>query len=51
MSDYIKNAGWIFAEKFVRIIVGFVLFALISRVLGPTEFGFYPIIKPLPQCY
>ena len=40
MSDYIKNAGWIFAEKFIRIIVGFVLFALISRVLGPTEFGF-----------
>jgi O-antigen/teichoic acid export membrane protein len=39
MSDYIKNAGWIFAEKFIRIAVGFVLFALISRVLGPTEFG------------
>lgn len=40
MSEYIRNAGWIFAEKFVRIFVGFVLFALISRVLGPTEFGF-----------
>ncbi|QMM53460.1 flippase [Enterobacter sp. RHB15-C17] len=39
MSEYIKNAGWIFAEKFIRIAVGFVLFALVSRVLGPTEFG------------
>ena len=39
MSDYIKNAGWIFAEKFIRIGVGFVLFALISRVLGPADFG------------
>ncbi|MCS5449773.1 flippase [Enterobacter huaxiensis] len=39
MSDYIKNAGWIFAEKFVRIIVGFILFALVSRVLGPADFG------------
>lgn len=39
MSNYIKNAGWIFCEKFVRIAVGFILFALISRVLNPGEFG------------
>ncbi|HBA7500434.1 TPA: oligosaccharide flippase family protein, partial [Escherichia coli] len=39
MSNYIKNAGWIFCEKFIRIAVGFILFALISRVLNPTEFG------------
>jgi O-antigen/teichoic acid export membrane protein len=39
MSDYIKNAGWIFTEKFIRIAIGFLLFALVSRVLGPTEFG------------
>lgn len=39
MSDYIKNAGWIFTEKFIRIAIGFVLFALISRVLGPADFG------------
>ncbi|EIL6205830.1 O155 family O-antigen flippase, partial [Escherichia coli] len=37
--NYIKNAGWIFCEKFVRIAVGFILFALISRVLNPGEFG------------
>ncbi|EPU6501835.1 flippase [Escherichia albertii] len=39
MSNYIKNAGWIFCEKFVRIVVNFILFALISRVLNPSEFG------------
>ncbi|MCP9676107.1 oligosaccharide flippase family protein, partial [Escherichia fergusonii] len=39
MSNYIKNAGWIFCEKFIRIAVGFILFALISRALNPTEFG------------
>lgn len=34
-----KNAGWIFVEKIVRTIITFILFALISRQLGPTETG------------
>ena len=34
-----KNAGWIFVEKIVRTIITFILFALISRQLGPTDTG------------
>ncbi|ENA5973492.1 flippase [Escherichia albertii] len=39
MSNYLKNAGWIFCERFLRIAVGFILFALVSRTLSPNEFG------------
>jgi len=39
ISPYFKNATWIFTEKFIRIVVTFVLFASVSKVLGPKEFG------------
>lgn len=39
MKSYVKNAGWIFVEKIVRTIITFILFALISRQLGPTDTG------------
>ncbi|EOU9539650.1 flippase [Cronobacter dublinensis] len=52
-QDYIKNAGWIFAEKFFRIGVGFVIFAFISRVLGPADFGllsYYQTLTTMLLC-
>jgi PST family polysaccharide transporter len=33
------NAIWLVADKFSRIAIGFVLFALIARHLGPEKFG------------
>ncbi|MEB7598150.1 flippase [Raoultella terrigena] len=39
MKSYIKNAGWIFFEKILRTIITFILFALISRQLGPSDTG------------
>lgn len=39
MQSYIKNAGWIFLEKILRTVITFVLFALISRQLGPSDTG------------
>lgn len=39
MQSYIKNAGWIFLEKILRTVITFILFALISRQLGPSDTG------------
>lgn len=39
MLSYVNNAGWIFLERIIRVIVGFILFAIISRVLGTKDFG------------
>ncbi|HDT3906314.1 flippase [Raoultella ornithinolytica] len=39
MKSYIKNAGWIFFEKILRTVITFILFALISRQLGPSDTG------------
>lgn len=39
MRGYLRNAGWIFVEKIVRVVITFILFALISRQLGPEDTG------------
>lgn len=35
----IKNFGWLSAEDIVRIILSFVMMALIARHLGPSDYG------------
>ena len=39
MLIYFNNAIWIFLEKFIRIVVGFVFLGLISSQIGVRDFG------------
>lgn len=39
MLSYFNNAIWIFLEKIIRIVVGFIFLGLISREVGVSNFG------------
>lgn len=36
---YFKNTSWLFAEKVIRLLVGFFVLILLTRYLGPERFG------------
>ncbi len=38
-QKYFKNTFWLFLEKFLRLISGLVVGALVARYLGPERFG------------
>lgn len=35
----IASFGWLFGEKFLRLVTGFLVGVLVARYLGPTDFG------------
>jgi len=38
---YFKNTSWLFAEKFLRMIVGLFVGIWVARYLGPEQFGLF----------
>ena len=41
LVKYIKNTGWLFLEKALRIAVTFTVWAMVIRYLGPEQFGVF----------
>lgn len=41
LQKTITNAGWLFADKIVRMGVGLFVTIIVARYLGPKEFGIY----------
>ena len=35
----LTNTGWLFGERFLRLGVGFLVWMLMARYLGPAQFG------------
>lgn len=38
---YFKNTSWLFAEKILRLVVGFFISIWVARYLGPDQFGLF----------
>jgi PST family polysaccharide transporter len=38
-KDILKNSQWLFLDKAIRAILGFVVLAWMARYLGPSQFG------------
>jgi PST family polysaccharide transporter len=41
LRKIIKNIGWLFADRILRMGVGFLVGAWVARYLGPQQFGLY----------
>ncbi|MBD2128171.1 flippase [Microcoleus sp. ZQ-A2] len=41
LRKIIKNIGWLFADRVLRMGVGFLVGAWVARYLGPQQFGLY----------
>lgn len=41
MLPVVANAGWLFADKIVRLAVGLVVWTWLARYLGPEQFGLF----------
>ena len=41
LQRIIANAGWLFADKIVRLGIGIIVTAWVARYLGPLQFGMY----------
>lgn len=41
MKKYFQNISWLFLEKTIRMIVGFLVMAWMAKYLGPENFGTY----------
>jgi PST family polysaccharide transporter len=39
LEKILKNLGWLFADKVIRIGLGFIITVWLARYLGPEEFG------------
>ena len=38
-KDILKNSGWLFLDKGIRAVLGFLVLAWMARYLGPSQFG------------
>ena len=38
-KKYFYNTGWLFAEKSVYLLAGFIIGIFVARYLGPSDFG------------
>jgi PST family polysaccharide transporter len=41
LQKILKNTGWLFADKIIRMGVGLLVGAWVARYLGPVQFGIY----------
>lgn len=41
LKKIIKNTGWLFADKVIRLLVGVFVWVWIARYLGPEQFGIF----------
>ncbi len=41
LQKIVKNTGWLFADRIIRMGVGLLVGAWIARYLGPVQFGIY----------
>lgn len=41
LQKVIKNTGWLFAERILRMVVGLFVGSWVTRYLGPEQFGLY----------
>lgn len=42
---YFNNTSWLFAEKIIRMIIGFLVLAWIAKYLGPEDFGVFNYVQ------
>jgi PST family polysaccharide transporter len=41
VQKIIANTGWLFVDKFVSLVAGLLVGALVARYLGPAQYGIY----------
>lgn len=51
LTKYLGNSAWLMSDSILTNLFSLVVFAIVARVLGPTEYGAYAYVFSLAQLF